>query len=262
MALENTAQQSEGDKLEPVTLEALTGLLEDEPAEKTPEGDKGAASGDANKKAMPKMFNDLAEATGIKLDDLYALKVSTKDGESVTIEELKSLQGTQDALEIRELEFEESRVAKEGDLRQAQSELAEIVAALPNGTLNPAVLEKLRAKNSARQQVEQSRTMEAIPTWSDETARIKDMTGMVSHLERFGLPQNYLASVTDHRMLVFIRESFLREQRINKALERVRAGKPNPTTKTPATGKAPTKQEQAPKIQNARNGLESFLLNA
>jgi len=118
-----TNEKPEGESAAPVTLESLTELLEDEPVKKAPEGEQGGeAGGDTDKKAKPEMFNDLAESLGVELDDLYKLKVSTVDGKTVTIEELKALQGTQDDLSIRELEFEESRVTQEGDIRQAQSE--------------------------------------------------------------------------------------------------------------------------------------------
>jgi hypothetical protein len=265
MALENTAASDDGatpggEAVDSIKLENLADMLEDEPAAANSPGggEDGAAAGDGNEKAKPDMFNDLAERLEIELDDLYGLKVSVGDGETVTIEELKALHTTQDALAVRELEFEETRVTKEGELRQAQNEIAEIVAALPNGTLSPEVLEKLRAKNAARLEVEQSRTLEAIPTWQNEDARTADLVGMSAHLERFGFPAGHVANVSDHRMFVFIRESYLREQRIQKALEKVRAGKPNPTTSTKTTGKAPGKTGAAPRKSDARNGLEQF----
>jgi len=264
MPPENTAEAiaatEEAAKVEPVKLESLTALLEESAskADDTPEGAKeGAAAGNGKDNAKPKMFNDLAEANGIELDDLYKLQVTTADGKTVSIEELKSLQTKQDDIVLRELEFEETRANKEGDLRQAQSELAEIVAALPDGTIKPAVLEKLRAKNATRVELEQTRTLSAIPTWEDEATRTRDLTGMSTHLERFGFPENYLGTVVDHRMFVFIRESHLREQRIKNALEKVRSGKPNPMTptKTAATAPGKTGVKTDP---NARNGLEAF----
>lgn len=269
MQSENTAaiddgETPDGEALAPVQLETLSALLEEKPAaDKTPDGaENGAATGNgAEAKPKAEMFNDLAESLGIELDDLYALKVTGQDGETVTIQELKALHGTQDDLAIRELEFEETRVSKESDLRQAQNEIAEIVAALPNGTIKPEVLEKLRVKNAARTELEQSRTLTAIPTWKDEAARTADMVGMSSHLERFGFPASHLGTVVDHRMYVFIRESYLREQRITKALAKVRAGKPNPTTPTKAANAAPGKKVER-KNSDARNGLESFLINA
>jgi hypothetical protein len=262
IAITETAPALDSDAVAPAKLEDLFVVLDDTPAaDTTPEGDQeGAAVGNDDKDAKPTMFNDLAESLGIGLDDLYNLKVTTVDGETVTIEQLKALQGTQDDLAIRELEFEETRVAKEGDLRQAQNELAEIVAALPNGSIKPEVMEKLRAKNATRTQVEQSRTLAAIPAWKDEATRTADMVGMSTHLERFGFPANYLASVSDHRWYVFIRESHLREKRIQNALAKVRAGKPNPTTATKVA--APGKTVAKPTDSNARNGLEAFLNSA
>jgi hypothetical protein len=63
-------------------------------------------------------------------------------------------------------------------------------------------------------------------------------------------------------MYVFIRESYLREQRIKNALAKVRAGKPNPTTATKIAGAAPVKPGGRRKDSKARNGLEAFLLDA
>lgn len=263
MQLENIASDTEtpeGDAGEQAAnLESLGELLADDP-QPLEDGEQGTAAGNGeDKNAKPKMFNDLAESLDIELDDLYALQVTTSDGETVSVQELKALAIKQDDIVLRELEFEETRTAKEGDLRQAQNELAEVVAGLPDGTLKPEVLEKLRVKNAKRKEVEQSRTIDAIPTWKDTETRTKDLTGMAAHLERFGFPATYLASVVDHRQFVFIRESYLREQRIKAALDKVRAGAPNPTTPTKAG--TPAKKTGGPKNQNARNGLESFFSN-
>ena len=260
MQSENTEQTitPTPDGEESITPEQMSSLAELLAEPKAPDGaenDDGQAGGNTDKNAKPEMFNDLADALGIELDDLYKLKVSTSDGKSVTIEEMKSLQTTQDDFSIRELEFEESRVSKEGELRQAQTELAEIVSGLPDGTLKPEVLEKLRSKNAARVEVEQARTMRAIPSWSNGDTRKQDMTGMAAHLERFGYPVDYLASITDHRQIVYIRENFLREQRIKKALERVRVGKPNPK---PATKPHVAGKQTRSKKPNTQNGLEAF----
>ncbi len=109
MPLENTAVQTNsvqpgGDADQPVKLETLTDLLDDKPAAvNTPEGDKeGAAAGDGEKSAKPKleMFNELADSLGVELDDLYKLKVSTVDGKTVSIEDMKALQSTQDDIVI------------------------------------------------------------------------------------------------------------------------------------------------------------------
>ncbi len=241
------------DDIEPAPVEPTPpeGTSEQEPSPKSDPATKPGI-------ARPALFNDLAEATGLELNDLYALKVTTKDGQTVTIEELKALHATQDDIVIRELEIEETRATENAKLRQAQTELSDIVNALPEGSLQPAMLEKLRAKNTQRVVQEQQRTLDAIPEWADETARTADMVGMAQHLEGFGYPADYIGTIVDHRQLVFVRASYQREQRIKAALSRVRAAAPNPTTPTKSANGAPTKTSAPRKHADSRNGLESF----
>lgn len=239
----------------------LSALLDlEQPNDTTSEDDTtGEAGAESPKNAKPVKFNDLAEATGLELDDLYKLELNVGDGETITVEELKALKGEQDDLTVRQLEIEEDHATKSADLRKAQNELAEIVAALPEGSVNAKTLEKVRERQAARVEIEQRKMLESIPSWSDADARAGDLAGMAQHLESFGFPPDHLSNVIDHRLMVFVRESYKREQRIRKALERVRAGAPNPTTSTKAA-KTGGKAKAAPKSRkgDARNTLEAF----
>ena len=239
-------------------LSALLDLEQSSDKGATSEDGEGDAGEESPKNAKPVKFNDLAEVTGMELDDLYKLELNIGDGESMTVEELKAVKGAQDELTVRELEIEETHAKNSAKLRTAQNELAEIIAGLPEGSVNAQTLEKVRARQAERVKIENARTLEAIPSWSDEATRTADLTGMAQHLESFGFPADHLGSVVDHRLMVFIRESYRREQRIRKALERVRAGAPNPTTSTKAqtTGK-PAKGKPVNK-GHARNSLEAF----
>jgi hypothetical protein len=252
------AEAPEGSTAEVANLSALLDLDQSTDAA-APEGDEGDGKAEAPKNAKPVKFNDLAEVTGLELDDLYKLELNVGDGESITVEQLKALKGEQDDLTVRQLEVEEEHAKKTAELRTAQNELAEIIAGLPRDAVTAETLAKVRERHAARVEVENRRTLEAIPSWSDEKVRIDDLKGMSEHLQQFGFAPDHLASVSDHRLMVFVRESYKREQRIRKALERVRAGAPNPTTSTkaaPAKGKGKT----APKARrnNARKGLEAF----
>lgn len=222
------------------------------------DGEKGAAAGDGQKKAKPKKFNDLAGTLGMELDDLYKLEIAAgTDGTPVTVEQLKDLHAKQDDFTLRELQFEEQRQVKEGELIRAQDELRELMAALPEKAIKPEVLERLRKKRDETQTLERGKTLEAIPEWRDEKRRTEDIRGMVEHLKGYGFPENYLQSVFNHRSLKYIRDNWLRETRIRRALESVKSGKPNPTTTTPATGKAPKKQSTAVnQKRKGRNRLE------
>lgn len=222
---------------------------------------EGEASGDAPKNAKPVKFNDLAGVSDLELDDLYALKVSYADGKELSVEELKDLGAKQDEIVLRELEWEEQRTKQESDLRRAQNELAEIVKALPQGALNEKVLNQVRERQAKHERQQRELTLQNIPSWQDEAVRESELAGMAKHLEAFGLPASFLAGAVDHRMLAFVRSSFLREQRIQAALAKVTAPKPDNSPAPVVTGEAPGATPAPAPRSNARNGLEAFFEN-
>lgn len=223
------------------------------------EGKGGAAAGDGQKKSKPKKFNDLAGTLGIELDELYKLEIaSTHDGKPITIEQLKDLHAKQETHVLRELEFEEKRQQQESELIRAQSELRELMAALPEKAIKPEVLERIRKKHDDVQAFERGKTLEVIPEWRDEKRRAEDIRGMIDHLKGYGFPENYLQTVFNHRSMKYIRDNWMREQRIRRALDLVKSGKPNPTTTAKATGKAPKKPAAATPKKPGRNRLEQF----
>ena len=228
-------------------------LIEDE----TPGGEESADSG--SETSAPSKFNDLAGRLDMELDDLYKLEVTqAEDGTPVTIENLKDNHAKQADFSMREIEFEERRTKQESELMQAQEELRELMAALPEKAIKPEVLQKVRDKHDAQMQLERRRTMEVIPDWQDETTRTADIEGMAEHMKQYGYPIDYLERVADHRQIKYIRDNWQREQRIRKALEKVRAGKPNPTSRQKPATKAPQKRPLAGvKRGNSRNQLEA-----
>lgn len=250
----NEATESEGIK----SLGEM--LLESEPGE-APGDDAGASdAASGSNDAAPTKFNDLAGKLGVELDDLYKLEISqADDGTPVTIENLKDYYAEQADFTTREIEFEEKRIQQEGDLLQAQEELRELMSALPENAIKPEVLQKIRAKSEAQAKLERQRTLEVIPEWNDAKTRTSDVEGMAEHLKRYGYPVDHLERVADHRQIKYIRDNWQREQRIQKAIAAVRAGKPNPTKPSRKNSKAPTKRPLAGvKMGNARNKLEAI----
>ncbi len=209
------------------------------------EGDGGNSS-ESSQRAKPTKFNDLAGTLNLELNDLYQLEVSTsEDGEPVTIESLKDLHAKRGEIEMSAIEFEERRTSEEAKLLQAQTELREIIAALPSNAVKPEVLERIRAKHAEQSAQEQQRTLDVIPAWKDDKVREAEITAMTQHLTAYGFPVNYLASVVDHKQMKYIRDNWQREQRIRKALAAVKAGKPNPTTRQKPVKSAPKKNAVA-----------------
>ena len=77
------------------------------PAAEATEQD-GEPSGNADKVSPPSKFNDLAEVTGIDLDSLYALEISSNDGEPLTIQDLKNAHSKQADMALKEIQWEET----------------------------------------------------------------------------------------------------------------------------------------------------------
>lgn len=261
MQSENTVGAEQATEVpEAVGIQDLAELME----EKTDpiNGEDAGASGEdsGSESSKPSKFNDLAGRLGLELDDLYKLEISqAEDGTPVTIENLKDHYAKQADFSLREIEFEERRVKQEAELMQAQEELREIMAALPEKAIKPEVLQKVREKHEATMQLERKRALEVIPEWTDEKKRTEEIEGMAEHLKQYGYPVNYLERIADHRQLKYIRDNWQREKRIREALAKVRAGKPNPTKTARPTGKAPSKQPLTGVTRgNARNKLEAI----
>ncbi len=231
-------------------------------AELMTEDKAGADTDDArgSEDAAPTKFNDLAGKLGMELDDLYKLEIAqAEDGSALTIENLKDQHAAQTDNSLREIEFEERRVKQESDLMQAQEELRELMAALPEKAIKPEVLQKVRDKHDAQMSLERKRTMEVIPDWSDDETRTRDIEGMAEHLQQYGYPVDHLQRVGDHRMIKYIRDNWQREQRIRAALAKVKAGKPNPTSRQKPATKAPQKRPLAGVNRgNSHNKLEAI----
>jgi hypothetical protein len=265
MQSENTAEADNLDTgVSDVTpdLQSLGELLaQDEPGE-APGGDEGESSG-STKKTKPTKFNDLAGTLEMDLDALYKLEIaSSDDGEAVTIEQLKDQHSKVAEFELSKLEFEESKSQQEQELMRAQGELQEILQALPKNAVKPEVLQKIRARSEATTKLERKETLRVIPDWKNETTREADIAGMTEHLQGYGYPIGYLANVVDHRQLKFIRDSWQREQRIQKALAAVKSGKPAKSAATTKQKKAPSKTAVTGiKPRKGQNKLEAVFSN-
>ena len=86
---------------------------------------------------------------------------------------------------------------------------------------------------------------------------------MSEHLQGYGFPVNYLQNIVSHQQLKYIRDNWQREQRVRKALELVKAGKPGKTPASKTQKKAPKKSADLSQIKrgSSRNKLEAVLSN-
>lgn len=171
----------------------------------------------------PESFEVLSKRLGLKPEQLYNVKVSMPNGaEALTIGQLKDRVGEVVDLETRETQFEQYRMQKEGETLRSQAEIREILSMIPKEHVKPEVVEKIRKRHEANLAIERRMTLEHIPEWRDEKRRGEDLQGMVEFMSTYGFDQTFLGTVTDHRAIKFIRDMFLRDRRIKRALADVK----------------------------------------
>ena len=227
---------------------SLADLLNDpEPETGSHEGAAGESPSKAEPpkapQGAPKDFKALAERLGIESRDLYAVEVPMSDGQGVSLGKLKDAWAEREEFTRRELEFAETKAKQEADWTRSQQELREILSALPKNAITPQVLELVRNKVAAEQQIERGATLRAIPEWADEGRRDADIKGMVEMLEGYGFSPQFLQTVQSHKMLKFIRDAWQRKERVERALAQVQPvkrpgtekSKPNGTAKKPSS---------------------------
>lgn len=220
------------------------------------------ASEQTGEKAELKTFNDLAERLGVEVSDLYGVEIARGGNEEpATIGELKDFFAEREEFGLRELAFNERMVTEEAKIQKAQDELREIMSALPERALKPDAVEKMRERREARLVVEKQKTLEAIPEWRNDATRTQDIAGMSEHLQQYGYPVNFLASVSDHRQMKYFRDNWRRESALRKALAKIRLGRPNPTTAGKPAAAAPKKAASAQPAANARDPLQAVFSN-
>ncbi len=257
---EAAGAENEQEETQETGIQSLGDLLAEQEESETSGEDDSEVKREQKKTELTK-FNDLAGKLDIELDALYKLEVtSSEDGKPITVEQLKDSYSEAQDFELAKMEFEEQRVSQEQDLMRAQTELQEILRSLPKGAVNPATLEKIRARSEKAEVEERRKTLEVIGEWKDAKTREADIAGMSEQLQGYGFPVGYLKNVVDHRLLKYFRDSYKREQRMRAAIEKARAGKP-------AKSRTSKQQKTAPKKgasvtpKRGQSKLEATLLN-
>lgn len=203
-------------------------------------------------KAKPKTFAELAERAGLKVEDLYGIEIPSDKVKGLTLGKLKDHAADQENFTTRVLQFEEDAARKEAEFGRQTLELQTLLSALPKDALKPEVRDAIRTKLEAAAKLEIERTLQVIPEWSNEAVRTADMKGMIEHLEGFGFEPSYLTKVKDHRTLKFIRASWQREQRIQKALALVTEKKPGALGNSKPNGASRPKTGSKPMSREAQ----------
>ena len=189
-------------------------------------------------KTKPKSIAELSQLIELEADDIYALEVpSAQDGAApYTVGKLKDLAANEDKHALRSVELETQYRSKEAKLLAAETELQDILAALPANVVTPKLREHLANKRNAAATTERQRVLDVIPEWRDAAVRSQELGAMVEYMKGNGFSESFLGSVLDHRMMRFIRGAWQMETMVKAALEKVKERTPSTP---PKSGKAP-----------------------
>ena len=177
---------------------------------------------DADPSVPPDSMEALSKRLGFKPEQIYNVKIPLADGaEPLTIGQLKDRVGELVDLETRETQFEQRRLKSEGELLRSQAEIRELLGMIPKEHIKPEMVNKIRARHEENMKRERVATLEHIPEWHDEKKRVEDLQGMIAFTGEWGFDEGFLATVSDHRAIKFIRDMYIRDKRIKKALANV-----------------------------------------
>lgn len=248
--------QANAETREPTTnnIDAVAALLrgeepnQDDNVDQETNSNSEPSSETDKPKGKPKNLDGLAETLGVEVADLYKMEISFDAGdgtsESKTLGEIKDSFSERSNFEVDKMAWEEQKTKRENDLVKSTQELQEIVSLLPKSAISDQLLERVARRRADLVETESRMTRQVIPEWESEETETAERAAMQEHLSEYGFPSNYVDSIIDHRTLRYIRESMLRQQRIERALAQVKtvrkaghspsgkpSGKPAPTGK-------------------------------
>lgn len=227
-------------------------------------GEESKGEGSESKTPKPSDLAGIAKALGVKVEDLYAVKVPASAGrEAMTIGQIKDRFTEWDSLEAEQLAFSERRVQEESDLEMAREEFRELLTTIPKEHLSAEKLQQVAVKLAARAKADGERVLALIPEWKDAEKRTAELGEITSSLQAYGIPKATLSTVLRNPGLTkFVRDAVKRELMVRKALAGVKRTPAKKAVGSSATarGEAPRKpsQESSRPTLRPSSGREQF----
>jgi hypothetical protein len=203
-------------------------------------------------KGKPKTLDDVAARLGIDVADLYKLEFGARgDGERHTLGTLKDMLAESETHATERMAWHEDRTRQQSDLMQERRELEELMIALPEDLKTQKVRDAMKARYHQRVQSERVRMLDVIPAWKNAEVLSAELSAIEQHLSGYGLDASFIIqAASSHRAMRYLRENWLREQRVQKALAQVKEvpKKPTPNGSRSVTpkGGAPQRKSRAP----------------
>jgi|SRR6478609_6513743 len=205
----------------------------------------------SKKNTKPLSIAEVAEKLGLKVEDVFGLEiVMDGDGKKVTLGQLKDHMKGLRQYEVDKLTFEESKASFDRDAMKTKNELLSIVTKLkgviPQGHFD-AIVNAGREEMATKQHEQQKMLKTLIPEWNDKAVAMSDGKALNEYLEPyFGKGSRGFDSLNNAALIKFVRDSWKREQRVQKALAGMVEGNKRPT---PAS-----KKNSPPKVETKKTG--------
>lgn len=231
---------------EPNESEAQPEPEVEEPEAEMPDGDE-TEEPESSEEEEPQdvKLTDIAKKLGVDPEDLYSAKVAIDGREPMSIGELKdAVQGTYEALESEREQFRNSKMQQERELSQVLSMLPEVP---------PELVQYVQTRQAEHIEKEYNALINVLPEWKDTAVYQADRTAMIEHLKAYGFGPGELDSISDHRLMKYVRDNMARERRA-KAVMTPQPKAPSKPVKSGGTKKQAEEAARARLFKAAQTG--------
>lgn len=257
-------KQTEQPKTDAELAQSVSDLLGTGDEDRTGTGDEsstGTEDGDLNTPSptgKPKTMAEAAERLGIEAKDLYKLSITTGDGDTVSIGDLKDAHQNRLAAEQetakREVALDQRETAITADQR-IWAEMGDQLAQI----LTPQVRQQLAERMSERESAERRKLLQALPEMQDEAKFDQFRSDVVDTLGKYGYKPHEIV-VGDHRQLIVLRDLIRLQHRVDQ-LSKFQPEPLMPRQSKPQGRGNPTSRAQAA-LNKAKGGTEAHKVDA
>ena len=170
----------------------------------------------------PVKLADLARQLEIEPEQLFA----AVNSDGITAADAFAAVKSAGDLDAEREKFEQSQNGLRLEKAQALQEIGDYIAALPTGSIDEKVKEKVQTARAKMVDTEQRLLLAAVEEWKDPAQKTADVELITKYVAQFGLTEADLAVVTDHRWMLMYRHIARQQSRLNAILDK--AAKPKP----------------------------------
>ncbi len=161
---------------------------------------------------------ELAETLGTTPKKLYeSLQITTGDGETLTLGEVKDRITTQEAATRESVERETAISQRESAMLQNMQLLDSVMHDL-KGKLSPEIVQKLQRQTAEREARERGMMLKAMPELADKAQLDTFRTDVAETMQAYGFRPNELV-IRDHRIALAIKDLIQTKRQLQKLME-------------------------------------------